>query len=179
MVNQSVELAGALLMHKQLLRKINSDGEAMIEFESIAALAKLAGTEVAVSDWLEVTQERINKFAEATNDFQWIHVDVERAKASPLGSTIGHGYLTLSLIAGFSFNTFKVNGVRMGINYGLNKVRFTSQVPAGSRLRGRFVLKETKPIDGGVQAFWVVTVERQGSDKPAAIAETISVMYGA
>ena len=151
----------------------------MIEFESIAALSKLVGKEAAVSEWLEISQERINKFAEATNDFQWIHVDVERAKASPLGSTIGHGFLTLSLIAGFSFKTFKVNGVRMGINYGLNKVRFTSQVPAGSRLRGRFTLKETKPIDGGLQVFWLVTVEREGSDKPAAIAETISLMYAA
>ena len=151
----------------------------MIEFESIAALSKLVGKEVAVSEWFEISQERINKFAEATNDFQWIHVDVERAKASPLGSTIGHGFLTLSLIAGFSFKTFKVNGVRMGINYGLNKVRFTSQVPAGSRLRGRFALKETKPIDGGLQVFWLVTVEREGSDKPAAIAETISLMYAA
>ena len=149
----------------------------MIEFENMAALSKLVGKEVAVSDWLEVTQERINKFAEATNDFQWIHVDVERAKASPLGTTIGHGFLTLSLIAGFSSSTFKVQGVRMGINYGLNKVRFTSQVPCGSRLRGRFVLKETKPIEGGLQATWNVTVEREGSDKPAAIAETMALMY--
>lgn len=147
------------------------------QIESLDALTAMVGQEVAVSDWIEVTQERINKFAEATNDFQWIHVDVERAKASPMGTTIGHGFLTLSLIAGFSQGTFKVGGVRMGINYGLNKVRFTSQVPAGSKLRGRFVLKETKPIEGGLQVMWNVTVEREGSDKPAAVAETIGLMY--
>lgn len=148
-----------------------------VQIESMDALARMVGQEVAVSDWVDVTQERINKFAEATNDFQWIHVDVERAKASPMGGTIAHGFLTLSLIAGFSQGTFKVNGVRMGINYGLNKVRFTSQVPAGSRLRGRFTLKETQPIEGGLQAIWTVTVEREGSDKPAAVAETIGRMY--
>ncbi len=149
----------------------------IVQIDSLDALAKMVGKEVAVSDWVEITQQRINNFAAATNDFQWIHVDVERAKASPMGTTIGHGFLTLSLIAGFSQSTFKVGGVRMGINYGLNKVRFTSQVPVGSKLRGRFTLKETKPIEGGLQVMWNVIVERDGSEKPAAIAETIGLMY--
>lgn len=150
---------------------------ALIEIESLDALEKLVGREVAVSDWIEVTQERIDRFAQATDDFQWIHVDVERAKASPMGGTIAHGFLTLSLIAGFSQRTLRYPFASHGLNYGLNKVRFTSMVPAGSRLRGRFTLKETRRIDGGIQMFWVVTVEREGGDKPACIAETIGMLF--
>ncbi|MFT3801670.1 MAG: MaoC family dehydratase [Burkholderiaceae bacterium] len=152
---------------------------APVVIESLDALEKMVGKEIAVSDWLEITQQRIDAFAAATDDHQWIHVDVEKAKASPLGSTIAHGYLTLSLIAGFSFRTLKVNGVRMGLNYGLNRVRFTSMVPAGSRLRARFVLKAADRIEGGLQLTYDVTIEREGSDKPACIAETVSRVLAA
>jgi acyl dehydratase len=150
---------------------------APVQIESLDALAKLVGQEVAVSDWVLVDQARIDRFAEATEDRQWIHVDTARAKDSPMGTTIAHGFLTLSLIAGFSQRTLKINGIRYGLNYGLNKVRFTGMVPAGSRLRGRFTLKEAKPIDGGLQIFWIVTVEREGADKPVCIAETISMAF--
>ena len=150
---------------------------AIVEIESLDALEKMVGREVAVSDWVEVTQARIDQFADATDDHQWIHVDPERAMASPLGSTIAHGFLTLSLIAGFSTRTIRVRNVRMGINYGLNKVRFTGMVPTGSRLRGRFVLKEAKRIEGGLQNTWSVTVEREGAAKPVCIAETMSLVY--
>ncbi|MFT4102715.1 MAG: MaoC family dehydratase [Burkholderiaceae bacterium] len=147
---------------------------APVVIESLDALEKMVGQEIAVSDWLEVTQQRIDAFAAATDDHQWIHVDVGRAKASPLGSTIAHGYLTLSMIAGFSFRTLKVNGVGMGLNYGLNRVRFTSMVPAGSRLRARFLLKAAERIEGGLQLTYNVTIEREGADKPVCIAETVS-----
>lgn len=146
----------------------------LVVIESVSALEKMVGQEIAVSDWLEITQQRIDAFAAATEDHQWIHVDVERAKASPLGSTIAHGYLTLSLIAGFSFRTFRIDGVKMGLNYGLNKVRFTSMVPAGSRLRAHFVLKSAERIEGGLQTTYTVTIEREGSDRPACVAETVS-----
>jgi acyl dehydratase len=150
---------------------------AAVQIESLDALSKMVGQEVAVSDWVEITQERINQFAQATEDFQWIHVDLEKAKHSPTGGTIAHGFLTLSLVAGFSQRTIRIGDVRMGINYGVNRVRFTSMVPAGSRLRGRFVLLNTEPIEGGLQIFWKVTVEREGSDKPACVAETIGRAY--
>ena len=148
-----------------------------VVIESLDALEKMVGKEIAVSDWIEVSQARIDAFADATEDHQWIHVDVERAKASPMGTTIAHGYLTLSLIAGFSQSTFKVNGVKMGLNYGLNRVRFTGMVPAGSRLRGRFVLKAADRIEGGLQMTYTVTVEREGSDKPVCVAESVSRRY--
>ncbi len=151
---------------------------ALVEIESLDALERLVGREVAVSDWIEVTQQRIDRFAEATEDYQWIHVDTERAKASPMGGTIAHGFLTLSLIAGFSQRTMRYPFAKYGINYGLNKVRFTAMVPAGSRLRGRFQLKEAKRIEGGMQTFWQVTIERDGSDKPVCIAETIGMVFG-
>ncbi len=148
----------------------------MVQFDSLDGLHKLVGQEIAVSDWVEITQERINKFAEATDDHQWIHVDVERARQSPFGGTIAHGYLTMSLIAGFSQRTMKFPA-RMGVNYGSNKIRFISPVPAGSRLRGRFTLKQVENIEGGLQMTMSVTVEREGSDKPACVAETMSRVY--
>ena len=151
---------------------------AKVVIESLSALEKRVGQEIAVSDWVEVTQARINAFAEATEDHQWIHVDVEKAKQSPQGTTIAHGFLTLSLIAGFSQRTIKIEGVRMGLNYGLNRVRFTGMVPAGSRLRARFTLKEAQRIEGGLQTVYAVTVEREGSDKPVCVAETISRILG-
>ena len=149
----------------------------MKTFESLAQLVACVGQEVAVSDWHTVTQEHVNQFADATGDHQWIHVDVERATAGPFGAPIAHGFLTLSLVAGFSQRTLKIGDVRMGINYGLNKVRFTGMVPAGSRLRGRFTLMDTKPIDNGLQIFWKVTVEREGAEKPVCVAETIGLAY--
>jgi acyl dehydratase len=136
------------------------------------------GQEIAVSPWVDMPQERIDLFAKATEDFQWIHVDPQRAKNSPFGTTIAHGYLTLSMLPKLIESTFEFTDRKMGVNYGLNKVRFTAPVPAGARIRGRFTLsKYEKLADGGVQTTWSVTVEREGGDKPAMVAETISRHY--
>src|SRR5262245_36669849 len=152
----------------------------VIQIKSIATLSEFTGREVAVSDWLEVRQERINQFAEATEDRQWIHTDPERAKReSPFAETIAHGFLTLSLLSELGKRAMSVGGVRMGINYGLNRVRFVSPVPAGARIRGRFVLAGVAEIKGGVQASWTVTVEREGSEKPCCVAEWLVRYYGA
>ena len=149
----------------------------MKTFETLAALAALVGQEVVVTDWHTVTQAHINQFADATGDHQWIHVDVERAKAGPFGTTIAHGYLTLSLLAGYFDRSMAVSDVRMGINYCLNKVRFISPVPAGSRLRARLVLLGVEPIEGGQQLAWACTLEREGADKPACVAESLARYY--
>ena len=144
----------------------------------IEELAALAGQEVAVSDWITITQEQVNLFAQATGDHQWIHVDVARAKAGPVGGPIAHGFLTLSLLPRFFESTFEIANSRMGVNYGLNKVRFTSPVPVGSRLRARMKLLSLTPIDNnGSQMAWEVTVEIEGQDKPACIAESLSRRY--
>ena len=148
------------------------------QIESIAALRDHVGREVAVSDWLEVSQERINQFAESTEDRQWIHVDPERAaRESPFKETIAHGFLTLSLLSELGKRAMSVGGVRMGINYGLNRVRFVSPVPAGSRIRARFTLALVDDIRGGVQGTWNVTVEREGSQKPCCVAEWLVRYY--
>jgi len=148
------------------------------QIESIAKLRDHVGRDVAVSDWLEVSQERINQFAESTNDRQWIHVDVERAaRESPFKETIAHGFLTLSLLSELGKRAMSFGGVRMGINYGLNRVRFVRPVPAQSRIRGRFKLVALEEIKGGVQATWGVTVERDGGDKPCCIAEWLVRYY--
>ena len=148
------------------------------QIENLAALQTHVGSEVALSEWLEVTQDRINQFAEATADRQWIHTDPERAaRESPFKETIAHGFLTLSLLSELMKLAITVGGVRMGINYGLNRVRFVSPVPAGARIRGRFVLAALEPIDGGVQALWNVTVERDGSGKPCCVAEWLVRYY--
>jgi acyl dehydratase len=148
------------------------------QIESIAKLAEFVGREVAVSDWLEVTQERINQFAESTEDRQWIHVDPERAaRESPFKETIAHGFLTLSLLSALGKRAMSVGGVRMGLNYGLNRVRFVSPVPAGARIHGRFTLATVEEIKGGVQATWSVTVEREGSEKPCCVAEWLVRYY--
>ena len=150
----------------------------MKTFENLSDLALLVGQEVAVSDWIPVTQEQVNQFAEATGDHQWIHVDLERAKAGPFGAPIAHGFLTLSLLPKFMANALAIKNTRMGVNYGLNKVRFTAPVPVGSRLRGRMKLLACESIDnGGVQMTWLVTVEREGSDKPACVAESLTRRY--
>ena len=149
----------------------------MRTFKTLAELADCVGQEVAVSDWQLVTQQMIDQFAQATGDHQWIHLDEARAKAGPFGTTIAHGFLTLSMIPAFSHSALTIEDVRMGINYGLNKVRFTSPVPVQSRLRARFKLLGVEPIEGGRQLNWSVTVEREGSDKPVCIAETIARQF--
>jgi len=140
---------------------------------SLRSLEGRVGEEVGVSPWVEITQERIDLFARATEDFQWIHVDPARAKDSPYGGTIAHGYLTLSMLPKLAESTFEFSDRKMGVNYGLNKVRFTAPVPAGSRIRGRFTLAKYETIGGGVQVTWGVSIEREGGDKPVCIAEAI------
>ena len=151
------------------------------ELAGLEAVRNRVGDELAVSDWLEITQERINQFADATGDHQWIHVDVERAKKDmPGGKTIAHGYLTLSLIPMLNHQISHINNVRNGINYGCNKVRFTSPVPAGSRVRARAKLVAADPMkDGGVRLTNQVTIEIDGQERPACVAETMSIVYGA
>jgi len=150
----------------------------MTTIESVAKLKELVGQEVAVSDWFAVTQERINEFAEATEDRQWIHTDPERAaRESPFKEPIAHGFLTLSLLSELLKRSMSVSGVRMGINYGLNRVRFIAPVPAGSRIRGRFSLMALEEIKGGAQGTWNVTVERDGGDKPCCAAEWLVRYY--
>jgi len=150
----------------------------MKNFKTLAELAAQVGQEVAVSDWITVTQEHINLFAQATGDHQWIHVDVERATKGPFGAPIAHGFLTLSLIPKFFDNAIAVEQVRMGVNYGLNKVRFVAPVPVDSRLRARLKLLKSDDIDnGGKQNTWEVTIERDGAAKPVCVAESLSRSY--
>ena len=145
---------------------------------TIRELESRVGQEVAVSPWIEVTQERIDTFARAIDDFQWIHVDPQRAKQSPFGGTIAHGFLTLSLLSHLSERTFSFSDRRMGINYGLNRVRFTSPVPVGSRVRARFTLLKYEKIEGnGVQVTWNATIEIDGATKPALVAEWLGRHY--
>lgn len=150
----------------------------MREIASLEELKKLVGQEVAVSDWVEITQERVNLFAEATGDHQWIHLDVERSrKESPYGGTIAHGFLTLSLLPLLMGSSVKMLDVKMSVNYGLNKVRFPAPVPVGSRIRGRITLLSVEDIPDGAQMTWNVTMEREGGEKPVCVAETISRRY--
>jgi acyl dehydratase len=144
---------------------------------SIRELESRVGEEIGISPWLEITQERIDTFAKAIDDFQWIHVDRERAKSSPFGGTIAHGFLTLSLLSHLAETTFAFTDRKMGVNYGLNRVRFTAPVPSGSRVRARFTLGKYEKLDGGVQVTWNSVVEREGSDKPVLIAEWIGRHY--
>ena len=150
----------------------------MREIASLAELKSLIGQEVAVSDWVQINQERVNLFAEATGDRQWIHLDAERCrKESPFGGTIAHGFLTLSLLPMLMDSAVVMSDVKMGVNYGLNKVRFPSPVPVGSRVRGRMTLLRVEDIEGGAQVTWQVTMERDGSDKPVCVAELIARRY--
>jgi len=147
-------------------------------FDTLADLARHVGEEIAVSDWLAITQDQVNLFAEATGDHQWIHIDIERAKQGPFGGTIAHGFLTLSLLPKLLESSIEIKQSRMGVNYGLNKVRFTAPVQAGSRLRGHMKLLACQPIENnGMQMTWQVTVEREGSDKPVCIAESLTRRY--
>ncbi len=150
----------------------------MKTFASLAELPPLVGQDVAVSDWITITQEQVNQFAEATGDHQWIHVDVERAKTGPFGAPIAHGFLTLSLLPKFFESSLEILNTRMGVNYGLNRVRFTGPVPVGSRLRATMRLLACDPIEPeGMQMTWQVTVEREGTDKPVCVAESLSRRY--
>jgi acyl dehydratase len=142
--------------------------------DGIDAVLAAAGTHLGHSDWLEVTQARVDEFAEATGDRQWIHTDPERAKDGPFGGTIAHGYLTLSLSNLFLPQIVEVRGVSLGINYGANKVRFPAPVPVGSRVRGAAEVLAVEPIAGGVQATVRITIEIEGGAKPACVIESIS-----
>ena len=141
-------------------------------------LHALVGQEVSVSEWLEVAQERVGLFAEATGDDQWIHVDVERARReSPFGGPVAHGFLTLALLSKFAAESFRLEGFRMGVNYGLNRVRFPAPVPVGARIRARFTLAEAREIEGGVQMTWTAAVEVEGGSKPCLAAEWLTRAY--
>jgi acyl dehydratase len=145
---------------------------------ALAQLAALVGQEVGTSDWFAVTQDRINAFADATGDHQWIHVDADRARAeTPFGTTIAHGFLTLSLLSALMRDAIAVDGPRMTLNYGLNRVRFVSPVPAGSRIRARVTLGRIDNVGDSVQATWNVTIERDGGEKPCVVAEWIVRYY--
>jgi acyl dehydratase len=155
----------------------------MKTFATLSDLAACVGQQVATSDWVEITQQQVNQFAEATGDHQWIHVDAERAKAGPFGTTIAHGFLTLSLLPMLFDTGFGIANVKMGVNYGLNRVRFMSPVPAGSRLRAHFRLLAFEPLPTppgaglGAQLTVEATIEREGASKPACIADTVSRRY--
>jgi acyl dehydratase len=146
-------------------------------FDSVDELRAAVGTEVGVSDWLTIDQDRINKFADATDDHQWIHVDPELAAAGPFGKTIAHGYLTLSLLPVLVTPITHVSGVRMGVNYGTNKVRFPAPLPVDSRVRARVSVLSVDDVEGGYQVTAKVTIEREGGDKPVCVAESISRIY--
>jgi len=147
-------------------------------FETLEALRAAVGTEAFVSDWVQIDQRRIDLFAEATDDPQWIHVDTERAaRESPFGGTIAHGFLTLSLLGRFYDRHMTLPFCAMGINYGLNRVRFTRPVRAGQRVRGRFLLSSLEDIAGGIQMMFTVTIEIEGESKPACVAESLVRQY--
>ena len=146
----------------------------MRTFTSGADLAASVGQEIGVSDWHEIPQSQIDLFAEATGDDQWIHVDPEQAKEGPYGTTIAHGYLTLSLLAPLMKTTYRIEGAKMAVNYGLNKVRFAAPVRVGSRVRVRVSLATVDEIPNGVQSVWSAVIELEGSAKPACIAEPVT-----
>ena len=146
-------------------------------FESLDEFKAAKGEVLGPSDWVTITQEQINGFADATGDHQWIHVDIERAKAGPFGTTIGHGYLTLSLIPIFVFQLLKVEGAKLVVNYGLNKARFPAPVPAGSRVRMGAEIAAVEPVSGGLQCTLACTFEIEGQPKPACVAEIVFRYY--
>jgi len=146
----------------------------MKKFAKLEDLKSEVGKDIGVSEWIDVTQARIDQFAQATGDHQWIHVDPVKAAKGPFGKTVAHGFLTLSLMPEMFASAFDVADVRMGVNYGLNKVRFTAPVPSGSRVRGRFMLAGYEAIAGGAQLNITVTMELEGSSKPACVAESLT-----
>jgi acyl dehydratase len=146
-------------------------------YQNLAELEALVGSPTGTSDWVTIDQTRIDKFADVTGDDQWIHVDPKRAAAGMFGSTVAHGFLTLSLLPYFIRSSHKVDGARMSVNYGLNRVRFPAPVPVNSRLRAHFKLLSFEPIEGGVQVVTEVTVEREGQAKPVCVAESVGRLY--
>ena len=150
----------------------------MLTLNGIDELKARVGDELGVSDYVEITQEDVNAFAEVTGDDQWIHIDTERAKETPFGGTIAHGYYTLSLAPRFSYDMFKFDGFAFGVNYGLNRVRFPAPMPVGGRVRMRVTLSEVGEIPGGLQFTTLNTFEREGGDKPVCVAEALSRVYG-
>lgn len=150
----------------------------MKSFQKIADLQPLVGESLGTSDWLLIDQQRVNQFADATGDHQWIHVDVERAQKGPFGGTIAHGFLTLSLLPAFFATAFEIRETKSGLNYGLDKVRFIAPVPVGKRLRAHFKLMEWSELKGGgAQLKIEMTVECEGADKPACVAESITRLF--
>ena len=150
----------------------------MKTFATLADLVACQGQDVATSDWVHMTQERVGRFADATSDHQWIHVDPDRARSGPFGTTIAHGFLTLSLIPHFLETALRVEGLRMVVNYGLNKVRFTAPVPVGSRIRAHLHLMAVQTLDPeGLQLSWRITMELEGASKPACVAEALVRYY--
>jgi acyl dehydratase len=150
----------------------------VVDILDVASLRDRLGQEIAVSDWVDVTQQRIDQFAAATGDRQWIHVDPARCAAeSPIKTTIAHGFLTLSLVSDLTRRAVSFANVRMAINYGMNRVRFVSPVPAGARIRGRFAPISVEEADGGVQVTWAVTIEREHGRKPCVVAEWLVRYY--
>ena len=152
-------------------------GGLMQHFDTLASLQARVGQDIGASDWVAIEQARIDLFAQATGDHQWIHTDPVRAAAGPFGATVAHGYLTLSLVPLLFESGFAINDVKMGVNYGLNRVRFMSPVRVGGRVRGQFKLLGYEPLEGGAQLTVQVTIELEGSPKPACVAETVSRRY--
>lgn len=154
--------------------------QGMKTFNSYAELRDCAGQEVAVTDWLTVTQAQINLFADATGDHQWIHIDPEKAAQGPFGAPIAHGFLSLSLLPMFLSQAVQIDGATMAVNYGLNKVRFPAPVPVDSRVRARVAVQSVDVLDSAsVQIVWLVTVESEGAGKPVCVAESLTRSYGA
>ncbi|MGA5545747.1 MaoC family dehydratase [Mycobacterium sp. NPDC051198] len=147
-------------------------------FNGLDEFVAAAGSELGPTDWMEITQERVNLFADATDDHQWIHVDPERAAGGPFGGTIAHGLLTLSLLPHFTHQLYRVDNVKLAVNYGYNKVRFITPVRVGANVRARAAISDVAQLDGAVQATMTVTVEIEGSEKPAAVAESIVRFIG-
>lgn len=149
----------------------------MRTFDSLDKMEDAVGQELGVSSWVEIDQKRIDQFAEATNDYQWIHIEPDQAAKTPFGGTIAHGFLVLSMASFFCYETYTVHGLAMGVNYGLDKVRFTAPVPVNSRIRGRVVLMDFKRIPGGAKMTVEITVELEGSSKPASVIQMIGLLY--
>jgi len=149
----------------------------MLTLTGVEEIRAHAGQELGVSDWRLVTQEDIDRFAEVTGDDQWIHVDVERAKDSPFGGTIAHGYFTLSLAPRFSYDTYDFQGFAFGVNYGLNRVRFPAPMPVGQKVRMRSKLLSVEDVPGGIQLTTEMSFEREGGEKPVCVAESLTRLY--
>jgi acyl dehydratase len=150
---------------------------AQVVIDGIDELKSRIGDEIGVSEWRDVTQSDVDAFAEVTGDDQWIHVDPERAKDTPFGGTIAHGYFTLSLAPRFSYDLFELQGIAFGLNYGLDKLRFPAPMPVGGRVRMRMQVKDVSDIPGGAQITMLLTFEREGGDKPVCVAESLSRVY--